>query len=117
MLWLLEVARPSLHLRENFRYQVIPLETVHVVEDQNIVIAQNYRASKRSELLAYEKVLSKDNQEKVLRLIDQKIGVQNIVKDMNISLEQKQVPIRTKIIYELSQNIKDISEESKSGSD
>ena len=107
MLWLLEVARPSLHLRENFRYQVIPLETVHVVEDQNIVIAKNYRASKRSELLAYEKVLSKDNQEKVLRLIDQKIGVQNIVKDMNISLEQKQYILEAAVDileYKLMQN-------------
>jgi len=97
MLWLLEVARPSLHLRENFRYQVIPLETVHVVEDQNIVKSKNYRASKRTELLAYEKVLGEDAKEKTLKLVHEKIALQDIVEDTSLSLEQKQVVLEAAI--------------------
>jgi hypothetical protein len=90
MLWLLEVARPTLHLRENFRYQVIPLETVHVVEEQNIVKAKNYRASKRSELLAYEEVLNEDAKQMVLKLSDNEIGAQNIIENAKLTQEEKQ---------------------------
>ncbi|MBU0631777.1 DUF4105 domain-containing protein [bacterium] len=90
MLWLLEVARPSLHLREKFTYQVIPLETVHVVEEQKIITAKNYRPSKRSELLAYEDALSDDAKEKVLGLLDKNTTIDKIKEDENLSLEQKQ---------------------------
>ncbi len=90
MLWLLEVARPSLHLRENFTYQVIPLETVHVVEEQNIVKSKNYRPSKRSELLAYEDTLNQYSRDKVVSYIDKKTTVKDIVGDTNLTLEQKQ---------------------------
>ena len=107
MLWLLEVARPSLHLRENFRYQVIPLETVHVVEEQNIVKAKNYRPSKRSELLAYEKILHEDAVNRVLELSDEKIDVKNIMEDSNLTLEQKQLILESAmdiLEYKLMQN-------------
>jgi hypothetical protein len=90
MLWLLEVARPSLHLREAFYYQVIPLETVHVIESKNVVISKNYRASKRSELLAYEKVLAPYSKERVLDLITKKATVEEIKSDANLTLQQKQ---------------------------
>lgn len=90
MLWLLEVARPSLHLREAFYYQVIPLETVHLIESKNIVISKNYRASKRSELLAYEKILTPYSKERVLDLMTKKVTVEEIKNDANLTLQQKQ---------------------------
>lgn len=90
MLWLLEVARPSLHLREAFHYQVIPFETVHVVESKNIVTSKNYRPSKRSTILAYEKVLSGHSKEMVLDLMDKKTAIKEINSDENLTLQQKQ---------------------------
>ncbi len=58
MLWLLEVARPSVHLREHFWYQVIPPETVMAVEAEGLLQKRTFRPSKRSLLLAYEGILS-----------------------------------------------------------
>ena len=57
MFWLMEIARPSVHLREHFTYQVIPLETVHATEAEGLVKAKHYRPSKRTMLLGYEAVL------------------------------------------------------------
>ncbi len=57
MLWLLEVARQSLHLRDAFFFDVIPLETVHVAKKQNLLQNSTYRASKRSIIEAYKTVL------------------------------------------------------------
>jgi hypothetical protein len=54
MLWLSEIARPSLHLREYFRYYVIPPDTVRAFEEEGVVGEKHFRASKRSKLLAYE---------------------------------------------------------------
>lgn len=34
---MLEVARPDLHLREKFLFQVIPLETVQPIDSQKLV--------------------------------------------------------------------------------
>ena len=107
MLWLIEAARPSLHLRENFTYQVIPLETVHVVEDQHIVKSKNYRPSKRSILLAYEDRLNQYSKDKVLDLTDEKIETQDIVDDANLTLEEKQYILEASIDileYKLIQN-------------
>ncbi len=55
MLWLTEVARPSVKLREHFFYYVIPPETVRAFEDEGLVRAKHYRPSKRTKLLEYER--------------------------------------------------------------
>lgn len=90
MLWLMEVARPSLHLRNKFTYQVIPLETVHAAEEAGIVTTKNYRPSKRKILLAYEKALGTSHEGKVLELLDDKCTIEEIKNDPNLSLLQKQ---------------------------
>ena len=90
MLWLLEIARPSLHLREKFSYQVIPLETVHAIEEENIVTAKNYRPSKRTQLLEYESLLQPKAQDEVLEIVDKNASIEKPINDKNISLEQKQ---------------------------
>jgi len=58
MLWLLEIARPSVHLREQFIYQVVPPETIFAIEQEGLLASKHYRPSKRSILLAYEDKLS-----------------------------------------------------------
>ena len=88
MLWLMEVARPSVHLREKFIYHVIPLESVHAAEQ--IIKSKNYRASKRSKLLAYEKEIDPENISFVKELVEDK---KNLNMD-GVSLEQK------RLIYE-----------------
>lgn len=58
MLWLTEIARPSVHLREYFWYQVMPPETIRAFEAEGLVGDKHYRPSKRTKILAYEKKLS-----------------------------------------------------------
>ncbi|OHD88133.1 MAG: hypothetical protein A3J39_07740 [Sulfuricurvum sp. RIFCSPHIGHO2_12_FULL_44_8] len=58
MLWLTEIARPSVHLRDHFFYYVIPPDTVRAFEEEALVVQKHYRPSKRTKLLAYEGQLS-----------------------------------------------------------
>ncbi len=58
MLWLTEIARPSVHLRDHFTYHVIPPETVRAFEEEGLVDTKHFRPSKRTKLLAYEKQLT-----------------------------------------------------------
>lgn len=60
MLWLTEIARPSVHLRDRFVFLVNPPETVKAFEDEALVSSKSYRPSKRTKLLTYEKHLSSD---------------------------------------------------------
>ncbi len=55
MLWLLEIARPSIKLRDKFTYHVSPPETVFEIISANLVEAKSYRPSKRKVLIEYEK--------------------------------------------------------------
>lgn len=58
MLWLTEIARPNVHLRDHFFYYVIPPDTVRAFEDEGLVGGKHFRPSKRTKLLAYEANLS-----------------------------------------------------------
>jgi hypothetical protein len=58
ILWLLEVARPSLALRHKFIYQVNPPETLFALQEANLITHIAYRPSKRAKLLSYEKVMN-----------------------------------------------------------
>lgn len=58
MLWLAEIARPSVRLRDHFTYHVIPPETVRAFEEEGLVGTKHFRPSKRTKLLAYEKQLT-----------------------------------------------------------
>jgi len=68
MLWLIEVAKPSVHLREYFSYQVVPPETIHAIIDEGLVTERHYRPARRSKLLAYEKYLQEDEVDRVFIL-------------------------------------------------
>jgi len=99
MLWLLESGRGSLHLREHFRYQVIPLETVHVLKEENLITSTHYRPSKREILLTYEKLLKQKYRTFPLALIQEKIKISSIVKDKSISIEQKRYIFEASVEY------------------
>ncbi|OYZ56242.1 MAG: hypothetical protein B7Y17_07030, partial [Sulfuricurvum sp. 24-42-5] len=58
MLWLAEIARPSVHLRDHFTYHVAPPETVRAFAEEGLVGTKHFRPSKRTKLLAYEKQLT-----------------------------------------------------------
>ncbi len=58
MLWLTEIARPNVHLRDHFFYYVIPPDTVRAFEEEDLVEGKHFRPSKRTKLLAYEANLS-----------------------------------------------------------
>ena len=112
MLWLLEVARPSIHLREHFSYDVIPLETVHVAKEENIIEKINYRASRRSILLKYEDLLDDAYIHMPRNIVDSKIALSKIVEDETIDVQQKRYILEASIEFlEYSFAQKSISEE------
>lgn len=90
MLWLLEVARPSVHLREHFWYQVIPPETVMAVEAEGLIAKNRFRPSKRSLLLAYETELSKEERLLAMSVALGKQPVAALLADTKRSLQQQQ---------------------------
>lgn len=69
MLWLTEIARPSVHLRDHFFYYIIPPETVSAFEAEKLVKQKHYRPSKRTTLLGYESHLSSAGIQSVLALV------------------------------------------------
>lgn len=112
MLWLLEVARPSIHLREHFSYDVIPLETVHVAQEENIIEKINYRASRRSILLKYEELLDDAYIHMPRDIVDSKIELNKIVEDETMDEQQKRYILEASIEFlEYSFAQKSISEQ------
>lgn len=89
MLWLIEAARESIHLREYFAYQVIPPESVHAVKQEKIVQKRHYRPSKRSRLLAYEDALRAEAKEEVIALADGILLPSVLLDDENYTTQEK----------------------------
>jgi len=99
MLWLLESARPSLHLREKFFYQVIPLETVHVTKEAGIINHLSYRPSKRTILLKYETLIKKEYLDFPVRVVAKELLVSTVVNDLKISKQQKRYILEASVEY------------------
>jgi len=89
MLWFIEIARPSIHLREDFTYFVIPPETVHSIYKSGIVKELHYRPSKRTTLLAYEDVLDVQGREDALLMAQGKIDVSTYIDSNKTKVQQK----------------------------
>jgi hypothetical protein len=99
MLWLLEVARPSVHLRDYFTYNVIPLETIHAAKEENIIADVHYRASKRTVLLKYEKLLDENYLHIPRALVRGEITPKNIIESKEINNQQKMYILEASIEY------------------
>ncbi len=97
MLWLLEVARPTVHLRENFTYHVSPPETIFAIEAAHLVKDKVYRASKRTVLLAYENTLNNQSINLVKQLSEDKISSTIIIQNNNIPKKEKQLILNASI--------------------
>ncbi len=107
MLWFIESARPSVHLREYFGYDVIPLESVHAAKSEGIIINTNFRASKRTKLLKYEELIDEEFIYMPKALVSSQITLEGIVQNQDISTEQKQYILEAGIEfleYSYSQN-------------
>ncbi len=89
MLWMLEVARPSLHLRDEFPNVIIPLETVHVAKEAGILRGENFRPSKRAILLEYENLLENEYIHLPKQIVNLELTPQDILNDEKIPLQQK----------------------------
>lgn len=87
MLWLTEIARPSVHLRDHFFYYVIPPDTVRAFEEEALVEAKHFRPSKRTQLLAYERHLSPQGISAVKALIS---GVTNGAEFDTLTLSKQE---------------------------
>ncbi|SFV60314.1 putative outermembrane protein [hydrothermal vent metagenome] len=99
MLWLLEAARPTLHLRDKFFYQVIPLETVHVAKEAGIISAKHYRPSKRTKLLKYETLLDEKFNRLPIELVAGKIKANQIESNLSIAIQQKRYILESAVEY------------------
>ncbi|WP_294737967.1 DUF4105 domain-containing protein [uncultured Pseudomonas sp.] len=70
LLELLQVARPSLRLTEQFPLTAIPTDTVKAVKEAGLVEKIDYRPSRERELLERAKPLDSDEQQWVLKISD-----------------------------------------------
>ena len=52
LLWLLEAARPNLRLVEQFRYKVIPVDTIRALKDAGLIASTDFRPSKTKRIRA-----------------------------------------------------------------
>lgn len=89
MLWLIEAARPSVHIREYFNYQVIPPETIHAAIDENIVTKRHFRPARRSKLLAYEAYFDDEDIKSVFQLSKAEITPQEFLKTEHYGAQKK----------------------------
>lgn len=96
MLWFLEAARPKLHLRDYFSFQVIPLETVHATKTEGAIKEYFYRPSKRTTLLEYEKLIDKEHRELPLKFAASDIK-STFSNDADIPITQKRYILEASI--------------------
>jgi len=99
MLWFIEVARPSLRLREHFNFDVIPLETVHAINLEGIISSDNYRPSKRTTLLKYEELISAQNVQLAKDLVNSKTTINAVLNDESLQKQQKMYVLEASIEY------------------
>jgi hypothetical protein len=99
MLWLMEIARPSVHLREHFTYEVIPLESVHATAQEGLIESHHFRPSKRTVLLKYEELIEPKYINKVKTLQHNTQAINLLLQDTTIPLEQKRYILEAALEY------------------
>ena len=99
ILWFLEIARPNVHLRDKFGFQVIPLETVHIAKEENLIRKTNYRPSKRSKIEAYAKVLNYEEIQLSKKLATSEISPKFLNENVSYSVDKKKYILETAIEF------------------
>ncbi len=99
ILWLLEIARPTVHLKEHFTYQVSPLETIHAMREEGLIVDEKFRASKRRVILTYEQRVEKQYHPLVMALLSQKgkKPLERLLHDRTITFTQKRYIVEAAI--------------------
>ncbi|MEA1879540.1 MAG: DUF4105 domain-containing protein [Campylobacterota bacterium] len=91
LLWLLEIARDTIDLKQYFTYHVSPLETLHAMQDEKLIINEYFRESKRTVLLKYENIIDKEDIHYVYDVItNNKLKIDIFRNDLKVQKEQKQ---------------------------
>lgn len=103
LLELLDVARPGLYLAKNFPVTAMPLDTVRVVQEADLIIKTNYRPSILTELKAQLAMLSDEESELALAL-SQDIEVLNSAEFLKLGKEQQQAVVDSAYRYLRYQN-------------
>jgi len=88
LLWLLELAKKDIHLKEYFTYHVSPLETIHAMKDEGLITKEYFRDSKRTVLLKYEDAINDKYLHYVKKLILNELEAVKIIQK-SISDQQK----------------------------
>ncbi|MGD0276296.1 MAG: DUF4105 domain-containing protein, partial [Syntrophales bacterium] len=70
ILFLIEAARPSVHLTDRFGLWVIPIDTVRAIKDAGLVKAEDYHPSKAAKIRHLISQLNNDEQKLSLKVID-----------------------------------------------
>ncbi len=89
MLWLIEVAKPSVHLRDYFHYQVIPPETIHAALSEDLLTSRHYRPARRSKLLAYEAYLDDEEIDEVFALARARCDTKGFLEEEGKDIQSK----------------------------
>ena len=103
LLELLDVARPGLYLAKNFPVTAMPLDTVRVVQESDLIIKTNYRPSILTELKAQLAMLNDEESELALAL-SQDIEVLNSAEFLKLGKEQQQAVVDSAYRYLRYQN-------------
>ncbi len=98
LLELLDVARPGLYLTNNFPVTAMPLDTIRVVDDANLVAGKYYRPSILTELEAHLTLLSATERKLVLALSED-IKVLSDGSFTNLPTEKKQLVVDSTYRY------------------
>lgn len=70
LLFLLEAARPSLHLTDRCRPWVIPIDTVRIIREAGVIESSNYRPSKATRIVRIAAQMSVSEQKITLQVLD-----------------------------------------------
>lgn len=78
LLFLFEAARPSLHLTDEFRLWVIPIDTLRAVKDEGMVENAQYRPSKGTRIRHIVSLLDDEAQDSALDIAEQRLLPEDI---------------------------------------
>ena len=103
LLYLLEAARPSVHLvdefRERLRFWVIPSDTVRVIEESGLVGRITYRPSLATRITAQESDMGDDDRRLALDVVNNTLKPGDITKTgLPVEDERKVLDLATEVV-------------------
>lgn len=96
LLWFLEIARPGVHLRDYFFYEVIPVETIFAIDDERLITKKHYRPSRYKKILALSKHLSSAEKQEAVSIAKGEKRASDLVES---DLQKKRYILQTAVEY------------------